>query len=96
MNFSSSPDGFFSNFFGRSRSSFTPETHYSSPVVDTVLPAVAVFGFGLLVGAGIALLVAPKPGWELREDIASGASRLGENLRERLPVKRSADELAEA
>jgi hypothetical protein len=27
------------------------------------------FGVGLLVGAGIALLLAPKPGSELREDI---------------------------
>jgi gas vesicle protein len=27
------------------------------------------FGIGLLVGAGIALLLAPKPGAELREDI---------------------------
>jgi len=27
------------------------------------------FGLGLLVGAGIALLLAPKPGSELREDI---------------------------
>ncbi|HVV51030.1 MAG TPA: YtxH domain-containing protein [Polyangia bacterium] len=27
------------------------------------------FGVGLLVGAGIALLLAPKPGNELREDI---------------------------
>ena len=27
------------------------------------------FGVGLLVGAGIALLLAPKPGAELREDI---------------------------
>jgi YtxH-like protein len=27
------------------------------------------FGLGLLVGAGIALLLAPKPGAELREDI---------------------------
>lgn len=27
------------------------------------------FGVGLLVGAGIALLLAPKPGRELREDL---------------------------
>lgn len=27
------------------------------------------FGIGLLVGAGIALILAPKPGRELREDI---------------------------
>lgn len=47
------------------------------------------FGLGLLVGAGIALLLAPKPGAELREDIreklrrspdeASMPSSLGSN-----------------
>ena len=31
--------------------------------------ALGTFGVGLLVGAGIALLLAPKPGAELREDI---------------------------
>ena len=31
--------------------------------------ALGTFGVGLLVGAGIALLLAPKPGHELREDI---------------------------
>jgi hypothetical protein len=35
------------------------------------------FGVGLLVGAGIALLLAPKPGSELREDIR-GKLRRGE------------------
>jgi hypothetical protein len=28
-----------------------------------------IFGVGLLVGAGVALLLAPKPGRELREEI---------------------------
>jgi hypothetical protein len=31
--------------------------------------ALGTFGVGLLVGAGIALLLAPKPGHELRDDI---------------------------
>jgi hypothetical protein len=34
-----------------------------------VAALLGIFGAGLLVGAGIALLVAPKPGRELREDI---------------------------
>jgi hypothetical protein len=34
-----------------------------------VLATLGIFGIGLLVGAGVALLVAPKPGRELREDI---------------------------
>lgn len=38
--------------------------------VDYIVPAVVVFGVGLLVGAGVGLLLAPKPGRELREDIA--------------------------
>ena len=31
--------------------------------------AMGTFGVGLLVGAGIALMLAPKPGRELREDL---------------------------
>jgi len=31
--------------------------------------ALGTFGVGLLVGAGIALILAPKPGRELREEI---------------------------
>jgi gas vesicle protein len=34
-----------------------------------VAGTLGTFGVGLLVGAGIALLLAPKPGRELREDI---------------------------
>jgi hypothetical protein len=41
---------------------------------DRVLGAAGLFGLGLLVGAGVALLLAPKSGQGLRED-------LGERLR---------------
>jgi len=34
-----------------------------------LLATLGIFGIGLLVGAGVALLVAPKPGRQLREDI---------------------------
>ncbi len=34
-----------------------------------LLGALGTFGVGLLVGAGVALLLAPKPGRELRQDI---------------------------
>lgn len=37
---------------------------------DYLVPALALFGVGLLVGTSIGLLVAPRPGRELREDIA--------------------------
>ena len=36
---------------------------------NDVLGALGPFGIGLVVGAGIALLLAPKPGRELRHDI---------------------------
>jgi gas vesicle protein len=40
------------------------------------------FGIGLLVGAGIALMLAPKPGRELRGDIRDRLRRAPEDLRE--------------
>jgi len=36
---------------------------------DWLLPAVGAFSVGLLVGAGLGLLMAPKPGAELRGDL---------------------------
>lgn len=38
--------------------------------VDYLYPALAIFGAGVLIGTGIGLLVAPKSGRQLREDIA--------------------------
>jgi hypothetical protein len=46
---------------------------------DWVVPAVTALGVGLLVGAGLGLLLAPKPGSALRDD-----------LRERLQAGRDA------
>jgi hypothetical protein len=42
---------------------------------DWLLPTLSAFSVGLLVGAGLGLLMAPKPGRELRSD-----------LRNRLPL----------
>ena len=36
---------------------------------DWLVPTLGAFGVGLLVGAGIGLLLAPKPGRELRDDL---------------------------
>ncbi|MBI3180807.1 MAG: YtxH domain-containing protein [Myxococcales bacterium] len=36
---------------------------------DWILPAIGFFGVGMLVGAGLGLMLAPKSGLELREDI---------------------------
>jgi hypothetical protein len=42
--------------------------------MDHILPAVGLFSVGLLVGAGIGLMLATKPGDELRADLRN---RLG-------------------
>lgn len=36
---------------------------------DKLVPALALFGAGVLVGVGLGLMLAPKPGKELREDV---------------------------
>ena len=36
---------------------------------DWLLPTLGAFSVGLLVGAGLGLLMAPKPGTELRNDL---------------------------
>ena len=42
----------------------------------------STFGVGLLVGAGIGLLLAPKPGHELREDLRDRLRRAPEDISE--------------
>ncbi len=37
--------------------------------VEAILPTMAAFGVGILIGAGLGLLLAPKAGSELREDL---------------------------
>ncbi len=56
--------------------------------VDYLVPALALFGVGVLVGTGIGLLVAPKPGKELREDIAHRLQQAPEAMA-RLPQRAS-------
>jgi hypothetical protein len=41
-----------------------------------VVPSIALFGAGLLVGAGLALLFAPSSGRELREELGERAAEL--------------------
>lgn len=48
---------------------------------DYVLPALGVFGVGLLVGVGLGLLLAPKPGVELRGDIGRRVRRMSARRR---------------
>ncbi len=42
---------------------------------DKMMPALALFGAGVLVGVGVGLLLAPKPGHELRADVRSRLKR---------------------
>lgn len=51
-----------------------------------VVPSMALFGVGMLVGAGIGLLLAPKPGRELRQDIANRIQEAPEAMA-RLPQR---------
>jgi len=47
---------------------------------DYVLPALGIFGAGMLVGAGLGLLFAPKPGREIRHDIGEKVNGLGKRV----------------
>ncbi|HEY8208620.1 MAG TPA: YtxH domain-containing protein [Myxococcaceae bacterium] len=42
---------------------------------DAVVPTLTAFSVGVLVGVGIGLLLAPKPGSELREDLRNKLGR---------------------
>ena len=42
---------------------------------DYMLPALGIFGVGVLVGAGIGMLFAPKAGSEIRNQIGTMARR---------------------
>ena len=50
------------------------------------LAAFAIFGTGMILGAGLALLFAPKAGHETRNDIAEKVGELGEYLRAQAPA----------
>ncbi|MBK6922944.1 MAG: YtxH domain-containing protein [Deltaproteobacteria bacterium] len=50
---------------------------------DYLLPALGLFGVGVLVGAGLGLMFAPKRGAELRGDISRGVRTVGEKIRRR-------------
>lgn len=50
-----------------------------------MLAAFGIFGTGLILGAGLALLFAPKTGHEIRHDIAEKVGEIGEHLRATVP-----------
>lgn len=52
------------------------------------------FGVGLLVGAGIALMLAPKPGRELRENIRDRLRRAPQDIEEAMSSATSREPIA--
>jgi hypothetical protein len=56
----------------------------TSPTGD-MLTAFGIFGTGMILGAGLALLFAPKAGHEMRHDIAEKVGEIDEYLRETTP-----------
>jgi hypothetical protein len=50
-----------------------------------MLAALAIFGTGMILGAGLALLFAPKAGHEIRHDIAGKVGEIGGHLRAQVP-----------
>jgi hypothetical protein len=50
-----------------------------------MLTAFGIFGTGMILGAGLALLFAPKAGHEIRHDIAEKVGEIGEHLRAQGP-----------
>lgn len=53
----------------------------SATTSGDVVSAVALFGTGVILGAGLALLFAPMTGHEVREGIAEKVGELGDQLR---------------
>jgi hypothetical protein len=51
---------------------------------DWVAPALTALGVGLLVGVGVGLLLAPKPGAELRNDLRDKLRHAQDSLPEPL------------
>ena len=50
-----------------------------------ILTAVGFLGTGMILGAGLALLFAPKAGHEIRHDLAEKIGEIGEHLQAHAP-----------
>jgi YtxH-like protein len=64
--------------------------------ISSVLSSVGLFSAGLLVGAGAALLLAPKSGRGLREDISARLQRTREAIIDALPARETSDSSEQA
>lgn len=49
-------------------------------IASIVLPSIGMFGVGLVAGAGLGLLFAPRKGKELREDLGTKLSDAGHKV----------------
>ena len=56
-----------------------------SSTTGDMLTAFAIFGTGMILGAGLALLFAPKAGHEIRHELAEKVGEIGEHLRPQAP-----------
>jgi len=50
-----------------------------------IITAFGIFGTGMILGAGLGLLLAPKAGHEIRHEIAEKVGEIGEHLRSQVP-----------
>lgn len=62
------------------------ESHRSQ--AERLMPALALFGAGVLLGVGLGLMLAPKPGHELRDDLRE---RLGKGANGAAETKPSSE-----
>jgi len=62
------------------------ETSYLPSFSDVAVPF-AMFGAGVVLGAGLALILTPKTGRELRDDLSRQASKLQTAVRDRIPTR---------
>jgi hypothetical protein len=56
-----------------------------SSATGDMLTAFTIFGTGMILGAGLALLFAPKAGDEMRHDLAEKFGEIGEHLHVHAP-----------
>ncbi|MEN6547247.1 MAG: YtxH domain-containing protein [Armatimonadia bacterium] len=54
--------------------------HRHSSSFSAFMATIGSIVFGALIGAAVALLMAPKSGEELRTDLREGANRMGERI----------------
>jgi hypothetical protein len=58
----------------------TLQSHRGSATNHDLLPGIALFGAGVLLGAGLALLFAPSSGSELRENLSERIDEVRERI----------------